>query len=162
KTDDEFAIGSLNKANTQINKMTNMINGFLNVSRLESSQIHIDSQPFDFADLIREAEEEALSIVTTHRILFKPVQPTPVFADYDKITQVINNLISNAVKYSPAGSQIEVSCVTVNGMAQLSVRDQGMGISEKDLDKLFDRYYRVEGDQMKSISGFGIGLYLCS
>ncbi|RZK80745.1 MAG: PAS domain S-box protein [Pedobacter sp.] len=162
KSADDFAITSLNKANTQIIKMTSMINSFLNVSRLESSQIHIDSREFDLSKLIAEAEDDALNTITTHQIVFEKLKPTPVNADYDKIGQVINNLISNAVKYSPSGSTITVASNTMDGMAQLSVKDEGMGISEKDIARLFDRYYRVEGDQMRSISGFGIGLYLCS
>jgi signal transduction histidine kinase len=78
----------------------------------------------------------------------------------DKIGQVINNFISNAVKYSKAGSTIQVSCITTNGVAQVSVSDEGIGIRGQDLQQLFERYYRVENNN--NISGFGIGLYLCA
>ena len=73
-----------------------------------------------------------------------------------------SNLISNAVKYSPLGSSIVVGCVTANGQVQVSVTDEGMGISQEDMPRLFERYYRVKGNETKHIAGFGIGLYLCS
>ena len=114
------------------------------------------------ADVMKEAEEEALSIIVNHHIIFKVVEPTFVNADRDKINQVINNLISNAVKYSHANSTIQVACVTVNGMAQVSVKDEGIGIQPEDKDKLFERYYRVKNNNTQSIAGFGIGLYLCA
>ena len=162
KLNDEFAISSLEKTNTQIGKMTKMINGFLNVSRLESGKIHIDHKVFDLAELVKETEEESLSTIASHTIIFAPVEETIVNADRDKIGQVINNLISNAVKYSVAGSTIYVACVTIDNRALISVRDEGMGIKPQDASKIFERYYRVEGTQMFSISGFGIGLYLCA
>jgi signal transduction histidine kinase len=116
---------------------------------------------FDIALLIKEAEEESLATIASHSVIFEPVESTFVDADRDKIGQVIHNLISNAVKYSQPRSTIYVACVRSNGMVQVSVKDQGMGINPDDLSKIFDRYYRVEGNHMTTISGFGIGLYLC-
>jgi len=162
KQEDEFILGALQKANGQISKMTSMINGFLNISRLESGKIHIDHQIFDLAMLIRESEEESLATITSHTLIYEPVETTFVDADRDKIGQVIHNLISNAVKYSPQGSTIHIACVTVKGVAKITVKDHGMGIKPDDISKIFDRYYRVDGDHMFSISGFGIGLYLCA
>jgi signal transduction histidine kinase len=161
KSQDTFAVGALDKSLKQVVKMTSMINGFLNVSRLESGKIHIDKSHFDMAQLVKEAEEESLASVTSHRIVFAPVEPTPVIADRDKIGQVVTNLISNAVKYSPQNSTIKVACVTVNGIAMLSVQDEGIGIAPDHIDHLFDRFYRVESKDTKSIAGFGIGLYIC-
>jgi len=162
KREDEFIINALEKVNAQVTKMTGMINGFLNISRLESGKIHIDRQNFDLALLLKESEEESLATILSHQVIFEPVETTILSADRDKIGQVIHNLISNAVKYSPQGSIINVTCSIANGTAKISVKDQGMGIKPDDIAKIFDRYYRVEGNHMYSISGFGIGLYLCS
>ncbi|MBE9583495.1 PAS domain-containing protein [Mucilaginibacter sp. JRF] len=162
KNDDEFTGGALSKASLQIKKMTAMINGFLNVSRLESGKIYIDKQIFDIAKLMDEASEECNATISTHNIIFDPIESVIVEADKDKIGHVLNNLISNAVKYSDPGTTIYVTCTQNNGNVQVSVRDEGMGIKPNDISKLFDRYYRVSGNQMKSISGFGIGLYLCA
>lgn len=162
KPENEVQAKILEKADLQINKMTAMINGFLNVSRLESGKIHIDRQMFDLALLVKEAEEEAVATINSHTILFAPVESVEVSADRDKIGHVIHNLISNAVKYSPAGSTIRISCTADDEFAYVSVKDQGKGIRPEDAVHIFDRYYRVETEDMHSISGFGIGLYLCS
>ena len=160
KGEDSFTEGALNQSVKQIKKMTIMINGFLDVSRLESGKIDIKKQQFDLAGLIKEVEEETLQIFSGHRIIFHPVKRTIINADRDKIGQVIHNLISNAVKYSKAGSNIEITCTTENDSSHVSVSDEGIGIGQKDLENIFERYHRVENDN--KISGFGIGLYLCS
>jgi len=161
KADDAFTLGALDKSVNQIKKMTTMINGFLNVSRLESGKIHIDKSSFDMAGLMMELEEESITTIASHKVVFAPVEKTCVVADRDKIGQVVNNFISNAVKYSPVGSTINVACVMADGYAQVSVQDEGQGIKPEDQRKLFDRYYRVESNAAH-IAGFGIGLYLCA
>lgn len=162
QNNDNTSSDMLERAGKQLSKMTKMINGFLNVSRLESGQIMIDHQPFDLALLIKEVEEETEGIVFGHSVVFSPVAETWVNADRDKISQVFNNLISNAVKYSPSGSVIQVACIKAGDYAQISVKDEGTGISQEDLPRLFERYYRVKEAEKNHISGFGIGLYLCS
>jgi PAS domain S-box-containing protein len=161
KNNDAMSESILERAYIQTKKMSVMIDGFLNMKRAETGKIPINRTSFDMADLVREAEVESLATISSHRVVFAPVEPTPVQADRDKIGQVITNLINNAVKYSPAGSTINVACITLNQTAQVSVKDQGMGILPADQEKLFDRFYRVDSKQMVNISGFGIGLYLC-
>ena len=162
KGDDAHTVNLIEKARKQIGKMTTMINGFLNVSRLESGKIHIDKQRFNMKELIEEIEEETASANSTHKIIFDPVVTTWIDGDRDKIGQVVTNFISNALKYSAPGSTIQIACVAADNCCKVSVRDEGMGIAAKDVDHLFGRYYRVEGHEMKGIAGFGIGLYLCS
>jgi len=162
KNQDVFTANVLEKSNNQINKMTTLINGFLNVSRLESGKIYIDKQVFNIVNLLKEIEEEFIATASSHHIVFGSVSETIIYADRDKIGQVINNLLSNAVKYSPAGSTIKVACVTADNKAMVTVQDEGMGIDPKDIDRLFERYYRVDSNNMTAISGFGIGLYLSS
>ncbi len=162
KNEDHFTAGTAEKANKQVRKMTSMINGFLNVSRLESGKIHIDKTRFDMALLAKEAEEETHAMFTSHKFVFHPVETTYVNADRDKISHVINNLISNAVKYSQLGSEINIACLTVDSVAKFSVKDCGIGIKGEDIPRLFERYYRIEDNNTKSVSGFGIGLYLCA
>ncbi len=157
---DKFTYNALDRSIIQVKKMTTMINGFLNVSRLESGKIHINLQRFDMAKLVKETEEESIVTITSHNVVFAPVEETFVTADRDKIGNVISNLISNAVKYSPNGSTINIACVTIDNTALVSVADQGVGIADKDIPKLFDRYYRTESATRSSTSGFGIGLYL--
>jgi signal transduction histidine kinase len=140
--------------------MTAMINGFLNVSRLESGQIAISKAPFDIQELFAEAREEVNPMHTAHTITFACKSSVNIFGDHDKIGQVLNNLISNAVKYSRPGTEIVVNCRLENKQVVISVSDAGIGIKSDDLKHVFDRYYRAES--LGHVSGFGIGLYLCA
>jgi PAS domain S-box-containing protein len=160
RSDDPFISSALSKANLQVKKMGKMISGFLDVSRLESGKIIIDKQEFNLEELILEILSEAELTVSSHRILLEPCQALSIHADRDKIASVISNLISNAVKYSPKGKNITVKCEVMENNAVVSVKDEGMGIKAHDIDKLFDRYYRVDTNHTRHISGFGIGLYL--
>jgi signal transduction histidine kinase len=83
-------------------------------------------------------------------------------ADKEKIGQVLNNLLSNAIKYSPKGGNITISCKPIDGKVRIAVTDEGVGINKGDQKKLFDRFYRVKNEKVKTVSGFGIGLYLVS
>lgn len=161
-SEDDFLAGAVGKANIQVKRMTDMINGFLNISRLESGKIHIVKQDFDINDLITEIIDEAAITVNSHSISFTPCLSGKVHADRDKISSVISNLLSNAIKYSPKGKNIMVACNTHNKEIVVSIKDEGMGIKPDDLNRIFDRYYRVESNNTRHISGFGIGLYLSS
>jgi PAS domain S-box-containing protein len=159
-SEDAFLAGAMEKAGLQVKRMSNMINGFLNVSRLESAKLIIDKHEFNLEQLIEETIKETELTVTSHVIKFEPCNPVMIQADHDKIGSVITNLISNAVKYSPKGKEIDIKCEVIGDRAQVSVKDEGMGLKPQDKDKVFERYYRVETNHTKHISGFGIGLYL--
>ncbi len=161
-SEDNFVASAVSKANMQISKMAVMINGFLNVSRLESGKIMIDKKKFNLDELTTEMIDEAKLTVSSHEFEFSCNGPIPVDADRDKIGSVVSNLLSNAVKYSPRGNKITVKCELVDKEARVSVHDEGIGIKQEDINKLFERYYRVNTTQTRHISGFGIGLYLCA
>ncbi len=137
-----------------------MINGFLNISRFESGKIEIIKSPFNIGELLKEVVKEIEMTGISHVIDLNTCNPVVVNADREKIGSVVSNLLSNAVKYSPRGKRIEVSCDQLDNHVRVSVRDEGMGIKPHDRDKIFDRYYRVTGNDTQHISGFGIGLYL--
>lgn len=159
-SDDTFLKGAMAKANAQITRMSAMINGFLNISRLESGKISIEKTRFDIKELIRETVEELAVISPNHSIVFEHCEAVDVFADHNKIHSVIANLLNNAVKYSPLSSTIRIAGMLSENELIVSVSDEGIGISEQDAEKIFERYYRVESSQTQYVSGFGIGLYL--
>lgn len=159
-SEDEFLPGAMENANRQVKKMTSMINGFLNISRLESGQLLIEKEPFRLDHLLREILEETKLTVSSHVFTMEGCDDIIVNADLYKISSVISNLISNAIKYSPKGKLIDIRCQTASGMVTVSIKDEGIGIMPSDIDRVFDRYYRVEGSHLRHISGFGIGLYL--
>jgi PAS domain S-box-containing protein len=158
-SDDQFLASAMEKANKQVKNMTSMINGFLNISRLESGKILIEKSLFDIDQVIREIISEA-QLTTTHSIELDSCGALEVFADQNKISSVISNLMSNAMKYSPNGKLIKVKCWTADGQVLVSIKDEGIGIRPEDMEKIFDRYFRVETSQTQHVSGFGIGLYL--
>jgi two-component system sensor histidine kinase VicK len=160
KEEDASTTVILEKMGLQVKKMSGMINGFLNISRLESGKIRIDILQFDMDKLIREISEEFFTTTPGHQITYHGAGPITVLADRDKIGHVVNNLISNAIKYSSATSAIDIDCHVRSTDVLFSIKDQGIGVNSQDLTKLFDRYYRVQGTQTKTVSGFGIGLYL--
>jgi two-component system CheB/CheR fusion protein len=160
KDGDTFALGALEKANIQVKKMAALINGFLNTSSFEAGKIYLNEQSFEIEALMTEIVGDMLLTNKSHNIILKSCSPLIVIADRDKITQVINNFLSNAVKYSPKGTDIEISCHESKGMLQFGIKDEGPGINPDDQKKLFDRYYRIENEETKHISGFGLGLYL--
>lgn len=160
KQGDEKLNGVLEKSQAQVKKMTTMINGFLDMSRFQSGKIYLQKQEFLLNQLLEETVAETLLVNGSHEISFVQCAPVLITADRDKIGQVVTNLLSNAVKYSPKGSRITVSCQARNKLATVSVTDEGVGINQANREKLFDRFFRVEGKQAETISGFGIGLYL--
>lgn len=162
KTKDGFTIGALSKLEKQVKKMTTMINGFLNFSGVESGKIHLNKLNFEVMELLKEVVEEYSDISPDHLISLSACEEITVHADREKIEQVVINLISNAIKYSDPGKPVEVSCLQEQARLVLSVKDTGMGIDQKDIDKLFKPHSRIKTIQTENISGFGIGLYLCA
>ncbi|MGN8056160.1 PAS domain S-box protein [Pedobacter sp. 22163] len=160
QSSDEIIHRALSQSVKQTKRMTDMINGFLDLSRLESAKIHVNSSKFDIGALIGDSREEALMLYGTHKFIFDPVESHMVNGDRGKLGQVISNLIGNAVKYSKPGSVILVSCIGAGEQVRVSVKDEGMGMRKEELSKIFGRFYRAEGNKL--ISGFGIGLYVCS
>lgn len=158
KDEDNYAIIALDKAHSQIRKMTTMINGFLNVSRLESGKLLIEKTNFSLGELLKETIEETYVSQSSHQIILNPTCEVNINADRNKIGNVISNLISNGLKYSDNGTRIEITCKLHHTEVEIQIKDEGIGIKLEDIDKLFERYYRVQGNH--TISGFGIGLYL--
>jgi PAS domain S-box-containing protein len=159
---DELTLTMLTRTENQVRKMTGMINSFLNLSRLESGKIEVELQQFDLETLIKEIRQESNATISTHEVIFHPFDTICVVGDYDKIAQVIQNLISNATKYSAKNTAVQISCVTKGNEVEISISDEGVGIRKEDLTRIFERFYRVQDFETRNISGFGIGLYLCA
>jgi signal transduction histidine kinase len=158
KTDDNFLKQAYMQSLKQVKHMTDMINGFLDVSRLESAKIRIEKSEFEVSDLFKEIMMDYELQYSTHKIILDSSSSLKINADRLKIIQVLNNLVGNAVKYSENGSTVKISYEQIDKNIRVIVRDKGMGIKPKNIKRLFERYYRVEQDS--KIAGFGIGLYL--
>ena len=161
-TVDPFVKTAVVKSGKQVNKMTALIHGFLDLSRIEPGKLKLVRTTFDINTLIEEVLAEIRILSTTHSIRFEPTGELTINADRPKIGQVINNLVNNAIKYSPRGSYVMVQCEIDSDNVVVSVTDEGTGIKPKDQEKIFQRFYRAEEDEYRHVSGFGIGLYLSS
>ena len=162
KVNDQDTVDSLDRAVKQVKKMTVLINGFLNLSQLETGKIYLDKEDFEINDLIQEILNDISATQPRRSIVLSSVEQIMISADRNKLGQVISNLLSNAVKYSSEGTTIYLNCEKHSDMVQLSVKDEGMGVSPEEQVRLFDRYYRIQNGETKRITGFGIGLYLCA
>jgi two-component system sensor histidine kinase VicK len=159
---DPFVPAALDKSFSQLRKMNNMVSGFLNVAQLESGKLKLEKSRFDIALLTEELIADLKMSNSTLAVIITKEPNLQVEADRYKISSVITNLLSNAVKYSPLGAEISVVCIMENNDVRVSVADQGMGISQQNINKIFERFYRIESKETKNIAGFGIGLYLCA
>ena len=162
KEGNEFTASALARTETQAKKMKTMIQDFLNLARLEEGKILIYKEAFELHPLMKEVAEDAQFQTAKHKIVLQDCDEIIVNADKDKIGHVLMNLLSNAIKYSPEGGTITFGCVVMEGKVKIYVTDEGVGIGQADQKRLFERFYRVNSDKLKSISGFGIGLFLVS
>jgi len=158
--EDAFKTNALTRADAQAKKMTSMIHDFLSLARLEEGKIRITKAAFELHDLIEEIASDAQFLTSSHNIKLADCKGIRINADRDKIGQVLINLLSNAIKYSPKGGTITMGCTQTGDNLKIYVSDEGVGISTADQKRLFDKFYRVKDEKIRTISGFGIGLYL--
>jgi signal transduction histidine kinase len=160
------------------NRVIHLLENLRNITRLEETEIIAD-RPISILELLRQTLAELQNQNTKHIIQFYPHAPIPrVKVDPEKIQQVIVNLLSNAVKYSPEGGDINVELRLVRTIHELeilfpnsptiflpslvvSVADDGIGLPEGELEKIFHKFYRVNTKLTRSIPGAGLGLYIC-
>lgn len=156
----DFISESLERLNRQVNNMSALVNNFLDNNRLLEGKLSFQQEVFNIDKLLDEVISDHRMILFKHSIVLSECENVMVMADRSKIGQVLENLISNAVKYSPSGSTITIGCTLKNKIVKISVADQGIGISPTEQKKLFERFYRVDNELSKNVSGFGLGLYL--
>lgn len=158
ETQKEF-IGIMNK---EIIRLHDMVNDILDFSRYQAKNVHLDKEMSDVSKLIQEcvdranvlAEEKEISII----VMIEPDLPQ-IPINYDSITRVVMNLLTNAIKYSPKGKKVKVKVEKVKEYLEISVEDEGIGISEENQKKVFDRFFRVE-NKTHTVKGTGLGLHL--
>jgi PAS domain S-box-containing protein len=159
---DEFRMNALTRTQVQTKKMVSMIHDFLSLARLDDGKITLNKSVFELHPLIEEVVTDAKILSTKHEIEISDCEEVLLYADRDKIGQVLNNLLSNAVKYSPSGGNIVIGCTKEENHVRIFVKDNGIGITKEDQQRLFQRFFRSSNEQLKGVSGFGIGLYLVS
>ena len=146
----------------EADKLEKIVANLLSVSRVESGRSQLNRRPTDLGQLIRETVA-AMDVQSSRHRLVYDLPPEPLLATMDvrSIEQVMRNLLDNAVKYSPEGGTITVHGHRDQAQVLVAVSDQGMGIQSEDLDRVFERFYRVDNEVAQSVGGVGLGLAVC-
>jgi PAS domain S-box-containing protein len=145
----------------QSRRLNRMIEALLDLSRLETGQLSIERVPLDLVALMRRVCDEVVPGLDEHTLSFSaPPEPLPIQGDELRLEQVLQNLIQNALKYSPRGGEIGVRIARRDEYACIDISDQGIGIPQAALPRLFTRFYRASNVNPQHISGMGVGLYV--
>lgn len=158
--DKELAPRFLNIAQTETERMIRLVNDLLQLSKLDNTDYKLSTTWVDFGRyfhrIIDRFEMSKSRNVTFKRLI--PSEPIGVEIDEDKITQVLDNIISNALKYSPEGGQVTFKLQVIGQFVEISIRDEGMGIPKENVAKIFERFYRVDKARSRKMGGTGLGL----
>lgn len=151
----------IKKSGYHIQRLEQLIVDLFDVTKIQAGVIQLNKSTFDINNLLKDSISGLQIIHPTHHIQFTPGAPVMINADYFRIEQVIINLVNNAIKYSPTADLVELNLSISHGEVKVEVTDFGIGIEEKHLDKVFERFYRV-GDVSHHFQGLGLGLYISS
>jgi PAS domain S-box-containing protein len=162
KTKDKKSQFLLHKATIQIDRLTNLLNSFAGVYRIQTGKLSLHKEKFDMNKLASEVIETFEYTQSTHQILHSGSIEKPITADKEKIHEVMVNLLTNAIKYSPNSDKILVNLKDEDGRIIVSVQDFGLGIDKYEAEKVFERFFRVKAKDDNKINGLGLGLYLAS
>lgn len=145
------------------NRLSSLINDFLQINKLESGGWSVNYELCDVRELVKKSVKEFSKLNQKHKIKCNLPNKCPsTKTDPKLVRQVIDNLISNAIKYSPNGSDINISLNTVKDKElAIIIKDNGLGIKNEDLQKIFNRFYRGKSLSKEAIKGTGLGLAIC-
>ena len=146
----------------ECDRLTRLISDLLNVSRIEAGRaLDLNPAPVDILNVVDKVVATQKSYTSKHEFAVDLDSDMPtIVADADKVDQILTNLVSNSIKYAPNGGVITVSGHKTDGVIRMAVSDQGMGIPAEHLDKVFDRFHRIDNRDTRKVGGTGIGLYL--
>jgi PAS domain S-box-containing protein len=150
----------LNRMDMQLNKLLGLVDDMLDVTRIKTGDIRYHFDWFDLNDCVAEVIEAQQTTAHQHQLNFIAIDIPRLYGDKDKISQVVTNLVSNAIKYSPGKNTVQLRVEKDDHCVYLKVKDQGVGIPKSKQKKVFERFYRVDGASRKQIEGLGLGLYI--
>ena len=152
---------NLEMANSNIDRLARIVNDFLDVSKIEAGKMRLNIASVEMQNMISEVVETFLPLIHSKNLHIKVVmqdKPIMVSADKDKLIQVLTNLLSNSVKFTPPRGVITVTMNNYNEQVAVAVSDTGIGIDAQNIEKLFDRYFQVQKTITAAIPGTGLGL----
>ncbi|HTK21748.1 MAG TPA: ATP-binding protein [Mucilaginibacter sp.] len=149
----------VSKANKQMDRLTSLVTDLLSVTSLQSGKMKFYFEDFSLDEMLGDVIEQHQQSQSGHRIVLEGKTGIILNADNNRIEQVVNNFLSNAIKYSPGADKIIVKVERKKNTIKLSVKDFGIGIPEDQISHVFDRFYRVE-ESGRNFQGLGLGLYI--
>jgi PAS domain S-box-containing protein len=144
----------------QLNKLTGIIYDLLDVTHMEGGKVRYNHTQFSFNELLDEVVSEIQVGMSTHSIRTIKEGQDRITADRERISQVLVNLITNAIKYSPKAGEIVIRTYPSDTVLLCGVQDFGFGISDEMKTRLFEKFYRIDNTQHSTVSGLGLGLYI--
>lgn len=153
---------SLNTISKQVDKLTRLVSELLDLSRIESGKLELYMTEFDLGTMIEEAVQDARHLTSKHALVVHNNFEGKIYGDRDRLSQVLLNLLANAIKYSPDSLEIDIIVTGDKKSVSVSVKDYGIGIDKKEHTRIFERFYRVEGKSEQTYPGFGIGLFIAN
>ena len=161
--DPETAQELLSGIDEEADRLEAIVSNLLDLSRLENLRLELNKAPVKVAELVHcSVETMRPRLSPEHRLVVNfPSDGLVLSLDAERIVQVLRNLIGNAIKYSPKGGTIEVRGEVLEDELRVCVADQGIGIPAGDLERVFDRFYRVENEATRQVAGVGLGLSVC-
>jgi signal transduction histidine kinase len=154
----------LNKVYTSAKRLSLLIKDLLSVSRIESGKMKVDLQQLDIAKMIKDTLDQLKFVAADKKLEMKFVAPEkalpPVWADPDRTMQILVNLVSNAIKYTPSGTVSITATPSRDGMVSVAISDTGLGMNKDQMSHLFTKFYRVDTPETTGIMGTGLGLYI--
>ncbi|HEU5227531.1 MAG TPA: ATP-binding protein [Ktedonobacteraceae bacterium] len=154
----------LERAERQVNIQNRLVNDLVDMSRIQTDHLELKVVPCNLVEIVHEIVNDQRTLVPTRTIRWETsILQAEVLADPDRVGQVVNNYLSNALKYSESDKPVEVLLERAEAMIRVNVVDQGPGLSSTEQEHIWDRFYRVKGVDVKSGSGvgLGLGLYIC-
>ncbi len=152
----------LSNIKAQTDRLVSLIDDLLNVSRIDSGKLDLNLKKFDLNTLIKKVVVDFQYTTDTHIITEEGILENKVIGDEVLLEQVIINLLTNAIKYSPIANKVTIHLSANHNQAIVAVQDFGIGISKKDISKVFERFYRIRDKEKGRVLGFGLGLYISS
>ncbi len=159
--DDETRVKFLNVISSEARRMARLVTDLLTLSRYDNKKIVVEATDFDLGDLVKKCQEKLeyqIEKKKHHVECFVTASVPPVVADKDGIERVVLNILSNSIKYTPDNGTIKVYVGFVYNDAYIKIIDNGIGIPEEDLSRIFDRFYRVDKARSRELGGTGLGL----
>jgi two-component system sensor histidine kinase SenX3 len=145
---------------TEASRLSELVQEIINLSRLQDDDPLKRAQPISISEAIKEAIDQSRLSAEARKveIVYNDNDSSIVNGDREQITMAIHNLVENAINYSPDGTRVAIGVNEVDGICEISVSDQGIGIPEKDLERIFERFYRVDAARSRITGGTGLGL----